>query len=71
MKPMDKDKIRLMNLRKQIWQKVREGATTVSLLAIIQEMNNLTDNRIDRRTDRRTDRQTDRKTDRQTNGQTY
>ena len=43
MKPMDKDKIRLMNLRKEIWQKVREGATTVSLLAIIQEMNNLTD----------------------------
>ena len=40
---MDKDKIRLANLRKQLWQKVREGATTVSLLAIIQELNNLTD----------------------------
>ena len=40
---MDKDKIRLMNLRKQLWQKVREGATTVSLLVLIEELNNLTD----------------------------
>lgn len=40
---MDKDKIRLANLRKQLWQKVREGATTVSLLALIEELNNLTD----------------------------
>jgi hypothetical protein len=43
MKPMDKDKIRLMNLRKQLWGQVREGATTVSLLVLIEEMNNLTD----------------------------
>lgn len=43
MKPMDKDKIMLANLRKQLWQKVREGAPTLSLLAIIQELNNLTD----------------------------
>lgn len=43
MKPMDKDKIRLMNLRKQLWQKVREGAPTLSLLVLIEELNNLTD----------------------------
>ena len=40
---MDKDKIKLMNLRKQLWQKVREGAPTLVLLALILEMNNLTD----------------------------
>lgn len=40
---MDKDKIRLANLRKQLWRMVREGATTVSLLVLIEELNNLTD----------------------------
>jgi hypothetical protein len=40
---MDRDKIRLMNLRKQLWQKVREGAPTLSLLVLIGEMNSLTD----------------------------
>ena len=43
MKPMDKDKIRLMNLRKQLWGKVREGAPTLSLLVLIEELHNLTD----------------------------
>jgi len=40
---MDKDKIRLMNLRKQLWSKVRDGAPTLSLLTLMNEINNLTD----------------------------
>ena len=52
MKPMDKDKIRLTNLRKQLWREVREGAPTLSLLVLIEEMNNLTDKIIGERHDR-------------------
>ena len=51
MKPMDKDKVRLMNLRKQLWRKVREGAPTLSLLVLIEEMNNLTDKIMEGRND--------------------
>jgi len=40
---MDKDKIRLMNMRKQLWSKVRDGAPTLTLLAMMNEINNLTD----------------------------
>ena len=40
---MDRDRIRLMNLRKQLWHKVREDAPQTVLLALILEMNNMTD----------------------------